>query len=419
MMSEKTRVLTVGATDADLVGADGATIQQAINQLAEDGGGTVRVLPGTYVCSDAIRLRSHIHLIGEMESTLLVHGPIPASPLTLDADIGEKEITPVCADGFKPGMGVVLRDRTKSNILATMPLIIDRVENGTLYVNDWIIHDWCAEDAGCVVAYTPLIHAFEVEDVVVDGFTLDGSVENPPPELDDLCGGNLYFRRVQGGTVRNVISHHAYGDGIRFGQSQDIIVTDCEVHDNLNYGVHPGSQTRPVHISNAHIHHNGSDGLYICWGVRDSVFEQCEIHHNGHRLHRTGICIGHKDTDNLIANNHIHSNHKHGIHIREKTAANGAHRNTFRGNLVENNGTPMNEVPDWLKATVPEDTLTGCGIYVNGITDGLVFENNVVREMREGDARHQRRGIYVASGVSNTRFEGNTFENHPDGDFVE
>ena len=45
LMNEKAGTLTVGANDADLVGSDGATIQQAINQLAEEGGGTVRVLP--------------------------------------------------------------------------------------------------------------------------------------------------------------------------------------------------------------------------------------------------------------------------------------------------------------------------------------------------------------------------------------
>ncbi|RKX47674.1 MAG: hypothetical protein DRP64_00395 [Verrucomicrobia bacterium] len=419
MTNQKTNRTTVGPKDADIIGSDNTAIQKAIDQLAQSGGGTVRVLPGKYVCSDAIRLRSHIRLVGEMESSLLVHGPIPASLLACDADIGEKQITPVCADGFKPGMGVVLRDRSKPNTLATMPLTIDRIENGTLYVNDWIIHDWCAENGGCVVAYTPLIHAYEVEDVVVDGFTLDGSVEHPPAELDDLCGGNLYFRRTQGATVRNVVSRHAYGDGIRFGQCQDVVVDACEAHDNLNYGIHPGSQTRPVHVSNAHIHHNGSDGLYICWGVRNSVFEHCEIHHNGHRLHRTGLCIGHKDTDNLIANNHIHENHKHGIHIRKKTEANGAHRNLFRDNLIENNGAPMSEVPEWIKKLEPKDTLTGCGIYVNGITHDLAFENNAIRETREGEARLQRRGIYIAPGVSGTQLKNNTIENHPDGDLVE
>ena len=401
-----------------MVGSDGAAIQRAIDCVAGQGGGTVRVLPGRYVCLDSVRLRSRVRLIGEMDSTFLVHGAIPASPLAMDADIGERQITPASVAGFKVGMGVVLRDRTKPNTLAPMPLTVERIEDGTLFVDDEIIHDWCAEDGGCVVAYAPLIHAFEVEDVVVDGFTLDGSVENPPAELDDLWGGNLYFRRVRGATVRNLNSHDARGDGIRFGRCKDIVVADCEAHNNSNYGVHPGSHTCPVHCSKLHIHHNGSDGLYICWGVRNSVFEHCKIHHNGHRLHRTGLCIGHKDTDNLIANNHIYKNCKHGIHIREKTQPNGAHRNVFRGNRIEDNGTPLSEVPEEIRALVPEDTLTGCGIYVNGLTDGLVFEDNVVRDTRSGEARLQRRGIYIAPNVSGVELKNNTVVNHPDGNVV-
>ena len=413
-MSESGKILTVEAS-----GADGTTIQRAIDQLAAAGGGTVRVLPGTYVCFDSIRLRSHIRLIGERDSTFLVHGSVPSSALACDADIGEKQIAPVCADGFEVGMGVVLRDRAKPSVLAPMPLLIERIENGTLFVNDWIIHDWCAENDGCVVAYAPLIHAYEVEDVVVDGFTLDGSLENPPDGLDDLVGGNLYFRRVKKAEVRNLVSHHAYGDGIRFGQCENLIVTECEAHDNSNYGVHPGSHTHDLHFSNLHIHHNGSDGLYICWGIQNGVFEHCDIHHNGHRIHRTGICIGHKDSDNLIANNRIYKNHKHGIHIRKKTEVNGAHRTVFRDNIIEDNGTPIDEVPEWLRALDSEDALTGCGVYVNGISNDLVFENNIVRDTRAGADRQQLRGFYIAPDAPPITFKNNVIENHPNGDFVD
>jgi hypothetical protein len=415
------KTLTVGIAGADIIGSDSTAIQRAIDQLAATGGGTVKVLPGTYTCFDALRLRSNIRLIGDQESTRLVHGLIPASPLAIDADIGEKQITPVSTEGFKAGMGIVLRDRTKPNGMSTMPLFIDRVENGILYLNNWITHDWCAENDGCVVAYSPLIHAYEVENVVVDGFTLDGSVAAPPEELDGLWGGNLYFRRVQNVEIRNVTSHHAYGDGIRFGQSQNVIVEDCEVHHNTHYGVHPGSHSHPIRCSRLHIHHNGSDGLYICWGVQNSLFEDCDIHHNGWRIYRNGISVGHKDSGNLFIKNRVYENCKYGVAIRIKTDANGAHRNTFRDNLIENNGSHKDDIPLEIlnRLPHPEEELTGCGVDIKGITHGLVFENNTIRETRAGDGCRQRIGVRIHPGVSDVRMENNTIEGHPDGNTVD
>lgn len=413
--------LTVGSAGADIIGTDNIAIQQAIDLLAEQGGGTVRVLPGTYTCLDALRLRSNIRLTGEKDTTVLVHGPAPASLLAVDADIGEKQITPVSTKGFKPGMGIVLRDRTKPNGMSTMPLRIERIENGILYLNDWITHDWCAENGGVVAAYAPLMHVYEEGNIVVDGFTLDGAVANPPAELDGLWGGNLYFRRAQNIEIRNVISRNAYGDGIRFGQSSGVTVEDCDIHNNSHYGIHPGSHSRPVRFSRLHIHHNGSDGLYLCWGVQNSVFEDCDIHHNGWRIYRNGISVGHKDTGNLFVRNRVYENCKYGVAIRIKTEANGAHNNIFRDNLIENNGSRKEDVPPHILKNLPypEEELAGCGVDLKGITRGLVFENNIIRETRTGGSRCQQIGIRIHPGVSDLRMERNTVEGHPAGNLAD
>ncbi len=408
------KILTVGPQNADITGSDNRAIQTAIDRLAPEGGGTVQLLPGTYTCYDAVRMRSNIRLTGDRENTVLAAGPTPSSPLAEDADIGEKQITPICTDGFEIGMGVVLRDRTKPHTLAPMPLTITKIENGTLFVDDWITHDWIAEEGGLVVAYTPLIHAFEVDNITIDNLTMDGTKTDAPDHLEGFRGGNFYARRVNGVQIRNVISRNAYGDGIRCGQSTDMIVEDCETHDNGYYGIHPGSHTRPIRFSRLHIHHNASDGLYLCWGVQNGLIEECDIHHNGHVYYRNGISIGHKDTDNTFINNHIWENCKMGIAFRIKTEANGAHRNTLRGNLIENNGSRPEDIPADVLEWLPEVEKIGCGIDVQPVTHDLLFKDNIIRETREGDARTQQIGIQLAAeGVTNIEMTGNTVEGHP------
>lgn len=416
---ERGREITVGVQGADISGCDDRAIQMAIDDMAtRDGGGIVRLQPGTYTLTGPVRLRSHVSLIGAGADTILRLGPVVSSSLAVDADIGEKQIQPKDPSGFKPGMGVILRDRTKSNSISTMPLTITEVRDGRLLTREWINHDWCAENGAVVLNHFPLIHGFEIEAVCVEDLVLDGEVTDVPESLQGVWGGNLYLRRVDGAVIRNVESRRCVGDGLRCGQSRNIVMENCRVHHNSEYGIHPGSHTKRVRITDSEIHSNGSDGLYVCWGVQHSTFAGNVIHHNGHIRHRTGFCIGHKDTDNVIENNHVFENHKHGIHIRTTTAANGAHRNVFRNNRIENNGVRIDQVPEDLRAKVPEQELLGCGIYVNGATRDLRFENNTVRETRTGDERVQVVGLYVGPDVSGTVLEGNRIEGHPDEDVV-
>jgi len=411
-------VITVGRRDADVVGSDNRAIQLAIDALSLRGGGTVRVLPGEYTLIDAVHLRSNVNLIGDREKTILKRCPAVSSRLLKDADIGQKEITPRDASLFKVGMGVICRSK-KTESMSTMPLTITRIENGVLYVNDYINHDYTAEEDswgrgghdGLVANVFPLVHGYEVENVVVDGFTIDSKV-NDDPGWAGVNSGGLYLRRCKHCTIRNVTSINCLGDGIRFGQNEHITVEDCETAYNNNYGIHPGAHSPWTIVRRCHIHHNGSDGLYICWGVREGEFTDNIIHHNGSRNHRSGISIGHKDTDNLIARNHIYENWKHGINFRRKTEANGAHRNIVRDNIIENNGRPTDEIPESLRH-LPLHTLTGCGVHISAITHDLVFENNTIRETRKGNKRQQLHAFYISDGVSRVKMINNKISGHP------
>ena len=417
-MNKTEQTITVGSKDADLVGNTSSPIQSAIDSLAESGG-IVQLLPELYTINAPIRLKSNVTLSGAGNDTVLRIAQPFASALMQDADIGEKYVLPVDSSGFAADTGIIIRDKTKPNSIATMPLTITRIADGKLFLNDWITHDWCAENEGLAISYFPLIHAFEVENIAICNLTLDGAVNNTLPELEGFWGANLYCRRSNGIKIENVHSQNALGDGLRFGQCKNVLLKDCISKNNTHYGIHPGSHTKRVKIRKCDIHHNGSDGLYICWGVQNSVFADNKIHHNGHIFHRAGISIGHKDTDNVIDNNHIFENHKHGIHVRKKTEANGAHRNIFSNNIIENNGTEMSEVPAFLKENLPEQELKGCGIYINGITEDLIFKNNKICETRKDSEKLQKTGIFIAEDVRNISLINNIVEGHPEGDVID
>lgn len=403
--------ITVGPAGADVVGTDGRAIQTAIDAVTFRGGGTVRVLPGEYLLADSIHLRSNLTLVGDREGTILRPAPIVRSTLAVDADIGQKEITPRSTSTFLPGMGIVMRGPGRMNQMSTMPLTIDRVADGKLYLTDYIVHNFNAEAGDWVINYFPLIHGFEVSGVVVDGLTLDAKPSGMDG-LEEMWGGCLYIRRGRHSTLRNVRAENCLGDGIRFGQSEHITVEDCEAAHNSEYGIHPGSHSPWTTVRRCHIHHNGSDGLYLCWGVREGVFEDNEIHHNGFAKHRNGISIGHKDTDNVLARNHVYENAKHGLCFRVKTEANGAHRNVMRENFIENNGRPEADVPAELRQW-PRYEVLCCGVFIRGVTHDLTFERNVIRETRAGGGRQQHNAFYLDRGVSRVRLVDNEMSGHP------
>ncbi|MFC1558531.1 right-handed parallel beta-helix repeat-containing protein, partial [candidate division KSB1 bacterium] len=383
----------------------------AIDAMAYRGGGTVHVLPGEYTLYNSIYLRSNVTIIGDREKTILKRGPVISSRLLIDADVGQMEITPKDVSLFKVGMGISLRSNSLMNAMTSTPLTIKRIEHGVLYVNDYIVHDYTADldswgkggHDGLVSNVFPMIFGHRVENVVVDGFTVDSKTDTENPGWKSVRLGSVYFRTVKNSVIRNVKSINAQGDGILVARaSKNIIVEDCESAYNTFHGMHPGSHATHVTVRRCHFHHNGSDGLYICWGVKNSKFLDNVIHHNGTRKNgkRNGISIGHKDTDNIIAGNHIYENAVSGLHFRKKTDANGAHRNIIKDNIIENNG---------LKGHVPR----GYGIFISGITHDLTFQNNTIRETRSGKEALQFNAFYLSPEVSRVKMLDNKISGHP------
>lgn len=406
--------ITVGPAAADIVGSTNRAIQLAIDACAQRGGGIVRLLPGEYTCRDAVRLRPNVTLIGNREKVVLCYAPLVWSPLAVDADIGQKEITPEDASLFRPGMGLCTYDKEASWLHAGSPLTITAVRNGVLYLDDYLTANSLAERGGRVMAWFPLVLGIEAHNAVVDGLTADGRIDDPEGILKGLRTATVYIRRSPGVTLRNVISRNGVGDGICFSTaSTDGTIEHCVAAGNGCFGIHPGSHSTRTNVRHCDIHDNAFDGLYICWGIRDSEFTDNHIWRNGWRGFRSGLSIGHRDSDNLIARNHIHDNAKYGIAFRRKTFANSPHRVIVRNNTIENNGSRPDQLREIKTRIEPWESI-GCGIQVCGMTRDLSIENNVIRDTRTGEERTQRHALMLTEGVSGIRMSGNTISGHPD-----
>src|SRR5262249_12546293 len=95
--------LTVGngGKDAHPSGRDDKVIEAALGYVARLGGGTVRLLPGTYTLRNAIALPSRVRLTGSGADTILTKIPSRTAALADDSDWYDREITLEDARGFR------------------------------------------------------------------------------------------------------------------------------------------------------------------------------------------------------------------------------------------------------------------------------------------------------------------------------
>src|SRR4029077_1794965 len=102
----KQRVMvTVGPGKADLAGTTDRVIQAAVDYVARLGGGTVRVLPGTYRMRNSVFLQSKVRILGRGTDSLLVKEPSATTKLTVDGDHWDQEVTLADPRCFQVGDG--------------------------------------------------------------------------------------------------------------------------------------------------------------------------------------------------------------------------------------------------------------------------------------------------------------------------
>jgi parallel beta-helix repeat protein len=386
-MSERPHI-TVGLSGTDIVGADNRALQAAVDYIAGLGGGTVEIGPGEFMMHDSLHLRSFVTVRGTPGKTILKKARAATSPLLLDGDYGEEQITLVRVEGFEVGHGVAIWDKNSGGFHTTVARISGR--NGNVFALDTPLNADClAANQAQAATVFPVISGYHLDGARVENLTIDGN-KSENVALNGCRGGGIFLYRGFGTVIENCVVRNYHGDGISFQQSNDVLVQGCVSEDNAGLGLHPGSGSQRPVVRECVARGNGEDGLFLCWRVKHGLFEKNTLENNG----RFGISIGHKDTDNLLQNNRVLANHQDGIFFRNESEGMAGHRNRLENNVIENNG---------LKGEA-------AGIRVRGETRNLVFRNNRIRDTRPAETRKQTVGIRIEEPAGEVVLDGNEIE---------
>lgn len=385
---ERTTV-SVGADRGDLVGRDDKVLQAAVDYVAGRGGGTVRLLPGTYTLRNAVFLRSGIRLIGSGAESVITKGPSTRVALADDADWYDQEIAVADAAAFRVGDGVVLEATNADHGGRVVVKRTLAARSGNRFKLDRGLREslWLAGKPTCASLF-PLIAGERIADVVIENLTLDGNAGNNE-KLDGNHAGCVFLQDCEDVAIRGVTARNYNGDGISFQICHDVVVENCHCHDNADLGVHPGSGSQRPRIIGNRLERN-EQGLFWCWGVRHGVAERNRI--DGSRSY--GMSIGHRDTDNVIRDNEITRSGKIGLLFRDETRGQDfwPNRNRVEGNRIVDSGGD-----------------DGIGIDVRGRTRDVMLVGNTIRESR---GPGNRVGIRIGERVGSLHMADNRIEGY-------
>lgn len=380
--------VTVGRTNADIIGTDNRALQAAVDYIAGLGGGTVEIRPGEYLMHDSLHMRSSVTVRGDKGKTILRKANGVVRRLVLDGDFGEQQVTVESPDGFEVGSGVAVWDDNAGGFHTTVARITGRNGN-TFAVDKPLMADCMVNNNAKAATVFPVVSAYNTENVGIEELIIDGN-KNANEHLNGCRGAGIFLYRAFGTAIRGCLVRNYNGDGISFQQSNDVTVTDCRSEGNASLGIHPGSGSQRPIVRNCVCRGNGTDGLFLCWRVRHGLFEDNLLESNG----RFGISIGHKDSDNMIRRNTVRLNRRDGVFFRNESLGMGAHRNRLENNIIENNGSEGQ----------------AAGIRIRGQTNDLVFRKNKIRDTRDAGSQTQTTGILIEEQVGQVILEDNTIE---------
>ncbi len=372
--------ITVGRTNADMTGDTNRVLQAAVDYVAGLGGGIVEIGAGEYTMYDSLHLRPRVTVRGIKDKTILRKAKGFASPLALDGDFGEQQVTLQNPEGFTVGSGLAVWDKGAGGFHTTVARITGRREN-TFSFDKPLGADCMVANGAQAATVFPVVSVYYTDGVRIENLTIDGNKQANVP-LNGCRGAGIFLYQGFGTVITGCVVRNYNGDGISFQQSNDVTVTDCVSEDNAVLGLHPGSGSQRPTVRNCIARRNGTDGLFLCWRVRHGLFEQNTLEENG----QFGISIGHKDSDNILRHNTVRQNKQHGVFFRNESLGMAPHRNRLEENTIENNG--------------------GAEIRIRGEVNDLVFVKNTIRDAQDESAP----GILIEEKVGKVNLQDNAIQ---------
>jgi Right handed beta helix region len=379
--------ITVGTKESDMVGRDDRVIQAALDYVARMGGGTVHILPGTFVFRNAVSLPSGVRLLGSGADSILTKIASESVELSEDSDWYDQEVTLQESKNFRVGDGVVFKAKNPHNGGETVIKRTLMAASGRRFkINDGLRENlWLTGKPTCLSLF-PLLTSERTANVTIENITLDGN-KDQNENFNGNYGGCIFLQDCNRFIIRRVEARNYNGDGISFQICHDVVVEDCHSHDNVDLGIHPGSGSQRPLLRNNRIERN-SQGIFWCWGVKYGLAEDNRI--DGNRLY--GISIGHNDTDNVMRRNVVSNSGKIGVLFRDENR--GAdfwpNRNTLEENQILDSGDE-----------------SGVAIDILGKTRDVRFVKNVIRETR---GPSNRIGVRISEQAGQVDLLENRFE---------
>ena len=379
--------LSVGNSSGDLIGKDDRVLQAAVDYVNRMGGGTVKVLPGTYTLRASVHLPSKVRLQGSGAETVITRGASERVALAADSDWYDQEITLTKPGGFRVGDSVVFQAKNPHN---QSDIVIKRTlvgRSGNRFkLNDGLRENLWLSGAPTCASLFPLLTSEYTRDVIIEDLVLDGNRANCE-NFNGNYGGCIFLQDCNRYTFRRVESRNYNGDGFSFQICHDVVVDNCHSHHNTDLGVHPGSGSQRPLIRDCRLENNGL-GLFWCWGVKYGLAENNVIRDSVNY----GISIGHNDTDNVMRGNKVIGSGHIGILFRDENRGTDfwANRNVIEDNLIENSGGEK-----------------GVAIDIRGKTKDVRLAKNTIRESR-GPAN--RVGVRISQTAERIELADNRLE---------